>query len=222
MRCILALGAAAALAQSASADIVFSDTEFATGNWGTDLVNIGGAGSMVASQVSGGNPGFCRRVDQTPGPNSGDAIYALHRFGTTMATRYDPATQGAIVSLSFLIDYVEEVGAGATTHQILYVAAKQGQTVFIGPGIDTHGALVNFQTLTANALTATNFTAVGGSGTLDLSSAGQPIRFGFATAVTNSTGAFPSRCEYDNWSVHIVQAPAPGAAVVLEIGREHV
>lgn len=209
----LGLACAAALASTAAADVVFSDTEFQTTNWGID--QLGDIGSMTASQVTGGNPGFCRRIDQTPAALAGSSFYVMHRYGTTMATRYDPVTQGAIASLSFTIDYREAPAAAGNTQQTVFVAAKQGQVVFIGPGINTHGAVGNFQTYSISNLTGASFSAVGTTGSLNLSSTGEPIRFGFATAVTNTSGVWPARVEYDNWSVHIVQVPAPGTAALL-------
>lgn len=211
MRSLLALIGIAALTPIAAADIIFSDTEFPTTGWGVESVLIGGGGAPIVSQVlAGGNPGAFRRVDMTPGPTTGDAIYTLHRYGVTTATRYDPATLGAILSLDFYIDFRDVIAAGAATDQKVFFAAKQGVVVFAGPGIQQSQS-ANFSPLSASNLTSADFAAVGGPGTLDLSAAGAPIRFGFITYVVNTTGAFSSRSEYDNFYVTIHQAPAPGS-----------
>lgn len=211
---LLACIVPAALAPVAAADIVLSDTEFATANWGVESVNIGGGGTTTVSQVlNTGNPGALRRVDMTPGPATGDAIYTLHRYGTTMATRYDPTTQGAIQSLDFSIDFREAPAADASTEQKVFFGAKQGTIVFAGPGIQEF-LNSSFLPVSFSGLTASDFSAVGASGSFDLSAAGAPIRFGFITYVANSTGAFASRSDYDNFSVTIHQAPAPSSMLI--------
>jgi len=209
--------AVAALTPVATADILFSDTEFPTAGWGVESVLIGGGGSATNSQVlSGGNPGAFRRVDMTPGPTVGDAIYTLHRYGVTTATRYDPSTQGAILSLDFSIDVRDVVAAGAATNQKVFFGAKQGTVVFAGPGVQ-QSQTAHFVPLSFTNITAASFTAVGTTGSIDLSAAGAPIRFGFITYVANTSGSFLGRSEYDNFSVTIHQAPAPGSLALAGV-----
>lgn len=203
--------AVAALTPVATADILFSDTEFPTAGWGVESVLIGGGGSVTNSQVlSGGNPGAFRRVDMTPGPTVGDAIYTLHRYGVTTATRYDPATQGAILTLDFHIDFRNVPPSSPFNDQTVFFGAKQGTAVFRGPGFRPDPSPA-FASLSFSDMTAGDFISVGSSATFDLSATGAPIRFGFITYVVNTTGPNPSRSEYDNFSVTIHQAPAPGS-----------
>jgi hypothetical protein len=60
-------------------------------------------------------------------------------------------------------------------------------------------------------LTAADFTAVSGSGSINFSAAGAPIRFGFITSNSNGSGggSYFNEVAYDNFNVRIVQVPAP-------------
>lgn len=215
--------AAVCVSGAAAADVVFSDTEFATSGaqgWAVESVLTGGTSSVTATQVSNGNPGLARQVTQTIAASTGTSITTLHRFGTTTATIYTPSTQGGIGSLSFNIDHRSAFGAtGNVAHQIVHVAFKQGTVVYMGPGVDTGGGAFGFTAFSLSNLTAADFTAVGGAGTPDFSAGGASIRFGFITKTTYDPQLLTSsRTDYDNWSVRIVQVPSPAGGMLAVFG----
>ena len=215
--------AAACVSGAAAADVVFSDTEFATAGaqgWAVESVLTGGASSVTVSQASNGNPGLARRVEQTVAASSGSSITTLHRYGTTAATIYTPSTQGAIASLNFTIDHRSGFGATpAVARQFVHVAFKQGTVLYIGPGIDTGGGALGFSTFSLSNLTAADFAAVGGAGSPNFSASGGNIRFGFITRSTYDPQLFAtSRVDYDNWSVRVVQVPSPAGGALAMMG----
>lgn len=207
---------------AASADVVLSDTEFVNSNWALETVfsgPTGGTGSAVAAQSAAtGNPGNARRVTLTTGGSFGDTVSAFSRFGTTQATRYDPATQGAFSSVSWTIDARFVTGTFAGAGQGLLLGMKQG-TVIYGADYHTTGSSGTWGTFSAGGLTAASFTRIDGApGTPDFSATGLPIRFGFIAGNSNGGGAYSTTVDYDNFSVTITQVPVPATAAALGLG----
>ncbi|MDX2132357.1 MAG: hypothetical protein SFY69_09920 [Planctomycetota bacterium] len=193
----------------ACGSVTFSDGTFAPSTWGQELVTVGPGGTSAASQVSTGNPGFARRVQNTV--EGGGTVYAFSRFGTDQATRYNASTQGAILTVDFSIDhrFVEGVGGDG---QAVRLGAKQGQTVYAA-GYEVTGSSGLWGTTTFTGLTAADFSAPGGGGTIDFSATGAPIRFGFI-AVNSSTGpTYLNTVDYDNFFVRVNSVPGPGVGV---------
>lgn len=193
----------------ANAQVTFSDGTFAASNWPVETI---GGGSAVSTQVtSGGNPGAFRRVAQTV--NAGSTVYIVHRFGNTTTTRYVPATQGAIGSVDFSIDYriFDGVGQG----QAFYLMAKQGNEDFIAGGAVT-GLSTAWQSYAINGVLPTDFSCITNPGlSVDFSATGAPIRFGFVTANSSTGAGYSITADYDNFFVRANPVPAPGAALAL-------
>lgn len=211
LRCsaVCAIGLALA-AGSAAADVVYSDTEFATSTWGFETLMGGTGGTSAASQVGGGNPGNARQLANTVNGGGSGEIYGFSRYGTTNAVgRYDPVVLGAISSVNWSIDSKWLSGLGGQGQAILF-GAKQGSFVYFADSDVTgssgawtaHGAVGltagSFQPLSAGAVPPLNFSATGA-----------PIRFGFIVGNSGSF-AYSNTVIYDNFNVRIV--PSPGAA----------
>ncbi len=197
------------LAPIAAASVIYSDGNFTPGTWGIEITqaNAGGTATAVQSAATG-NPGAAFRVQTTVYAASGgpSTVWALHRYGTTMATRYEPATQGAIGALTYSLDYrlVQGFGDG---HGFTF-AIKQGQTTYIGP-YTTTGSSGVWRTFLHAGLTAADFSRLDGQpGMPDFSETGQPIRFGFVTSNTTLGISYSITVDYDNFRV-VVVPPCP-------------
>jgi hypothetical protein len=191
------------------ADRTFADTEFATAGWGQESRTTGAGGTAAFSQVATGNPGNARRVTINVGAGP-SLVQAMSRFGTSQATRYDPAVEGALVSVSFALDYRRVSGPSAT----VIPAAKQGSFVYIALGFAATAG-DSWQTLSIPTLVAGDFVRWDGAGTLDFSASAEPIRFGFVSGVGQSDGA-PAQAvtDFDNFEV-VARVPTPGAALAM-------
>ncbi len=214
--------ACGACVSAASADVVLSDTDFTNSNWALETVVSGPTGNTGsasgAQSVATGNPGNARRVTLTTGGSFGDTVSALSRYGTTQATRYDPATQGAFSSVSWTIDARFVTGTFTGAGQGLLLGLKQG-TIIYGADYHTTGSSGSWGTFSAAGLTAASFTRLdGGVGTPDFSAAGLPIRFGFISGNSNGGGQYSTTVDYDNFSVTVVQVPTPGAVGLAGVG----
>lgn len=200
---------AALVASFAFADVTYSDGTFQNSNWGFETLTIGGGSSSAnAGQSSGtGNPGFARRVSHVT--VLGETLYTFNRFGTTVATRYEPATQGAILSLDWSIDARWDSGSFAGQGQAIMLGAKQGQTIFYAD-YDITGSNGAWITNSGLGLTAASFAPLTGSAVLDFSAAGAPIRFGFVTG-NGATGAtYSNTVDYDNFNLVVRTVPSAG------------
>lgn len=202
------------LATLAHADVILSDGTFTSSNWALETFSANGTGgTVVANQLaSGGNPGQARSVTNTTGSGPDNTIYGLHRYGTTNSTRYEPVIQGAIISVDFSIDFAFRSGIGGQGHG-LALGAKQG-TVIFAAGATVTGSSSAWNSYSVSGLTAADFTAVSGTGSINFSAAGTPIRFGFVTSNSNGSGgaSYFNEIAYDNFNVRIVQVPAPSWA----------
>lgn len=212
-----ALAALAVLAAGvAHADVVYSDGVFAPSNWGFEFQTLGAGGSATAVQMSvGGNPDFCRRVSLSLDGGDAPQIGALSRFGTTQATRYEPAIQGAIESVSFSIDF-RRVQTTGTAGQFVQAALKQGTEIYAAAGAFT-GDAEDWTTYSVVGLTAATFVPLfGGQDRPDFSANGLPIRFGFLTRHTGGADQSFTAVDYDNFLVRVI--PAPGLAAFVAAG----
>lgn len=201
-----------ALVASASADVIFQDGTFANTNWGTlEVIGNGTASSM--QMVAGGNPGSFRHLTNNLAAGPGALIRVFHHYGASQATRYDPATMGAITSLDFSVDF--EPISGPTGGQGVAIAFKQAQVVYFASPLAIGNNPV-WQTHSGTGLIAANFVRADGlPGVPDFSAAGAPIRFGLVT-YNSANGAgtpFTTEAGYDNFFVRVV--PTPSAATVV-------
>ncbi len=196
------------------ADVVLADTEFNDSDWGFETVQLGTGGSGSAVQVTGvGNPGKARRV--TLSPNGGGTIWGFSRYGNTLATRYVPSVDGAILSLNFTFD--ARLTAGGGDGQAVVVALKQGQVIY-GASYAVTGSSGAWATFAQAGLVASDFSRLDGQvGVPNFTSTGAPIRFGFASGNSAPSGSYTTVADYDNFAVTIVQVPAPGAAGLMAV-----
>ena len=154
----------------------------------------------------------------TTGNAVGDGAYAIHRFGTTNATRYVASAQGAIQSINISVDARFVTGTFFGAGQGVYAQAKQGTNIYIaGLGVTTSSG--SWVTLSASGLLASNFIQISGTTTpLDFSAASVPIRFGFASANGNGGSPYSTTVDYDNFMLEVVSVPAPGAVALTMLG----
>lgn len=219
MRTTIATLALCAVSASTLANVVYSDGTFNNADWGFETVIVGTGGSASASQSSGtGNPGSARRSSITTGNAVGDGTYAIHRFGTTLGTRYVASTQGAIDSINFSIDARFVTGTFTGAGQGVYAQAKQGTNIYIAY-IGVTGSSGAWTTLSDTGILASDFIQISGSATpIDFSVAGAPIRFGFASANGNGGSPYSTTVDFDNFNLEVVTVPAPGVAALAILG----
>jgi hypothetical protein len=208
VRSVVGLAAAMLLCGGAKADITFSDTEFATANWGFETITGGTGGTATPSQVSGGNPGFARQVITSVNA-SGGIVYGLSRFGTSTATRYDPAVSGAIGTVDFSID-AKWISGDGLFGQSIGIGAKQGSVAYYA-ALDVTGVTGLWGTHASLGLTAADFVAMTAGGPIDFSATGAPVRFGFVVANSAPGPASVNTAAYDNFQVVVHSVPAPAS-----------
>lgn len=202
--------AVALLPWTAASQIVpatFSDGVFLNANWTAQKFLDG---SFSAFHVTtGGKPDQFRETNHF-GLNSGQRIFVVQLLTSAV---YDPSVSGAIGSIDFSFD-VKFLGGSTGTSQMAYrLAFEQGGSIFIpnivgvaqGPGNGQPAAA--FQSFSFKGLTAADFSKQSGSGTLDFSSSGAPITFGYMTSDTvNLDNAFVNS-GIDNWLVRVNPVP---------------
>src|SRR5579863_3400102 len=109
--CIETFAAALVLTAAAHglyADVTFSDGTFNNSDWQVSMVFQGyNGGSVTGSQVaSGGNPGAYRSIDTSVNPIGGNPYSNVLGFNQWLPGTFDPATQGAVSSVDFSIDFL--------------------------------------------------------------------------------------------------------------------
>ncbi|GJQ28975.1 MAG: hypothetical protein HBSAPP03_08590 [Phycisphaerae bacterium] len=200
---------------SAGAAVTYTDGTFTPSNWGFELVTLAAGGTSSATQVAGGNPGMARQL--TNSVNGGGTVWGVSRYGTTNATRYEPMTTGAILSVDFAIDYRFVQGAGGDGHALV-LAAKQGTAVF-GAAYTVTGSSGAWGTYAITGVTAADFTRLdGAAGGIDFSATGAPIRFGFAVGNSSTGTPYSNTVMYDNFEVVVHNVPAPGVGLLAGAG----
>ncbi len=217
LSCFTILASLVACAPSAHADVVFSDGTFSTSVWVNETVIVGTGGTVAVSQQATGNPGFARRIDLTTGNAIGDTTWAFSRFGNNLATRYEPATQGSIQSISWTIDARFVTGTFFGSGQTVALGLRQNNINYYAD-IDVTTSSGQWITINGTGLTASSFQRLDGlAGTPDLTASGAPIRFGFVSGNSNGGSPFSTSVDYDNWEVSVV-VPAPASMVVASVG----
>ena len=205
-----------AMSAAARADVLFSDGTFATSVWVNETVNVGSGGSVGVSQESTGNPGFARRVTISLGSQAGDTTYSFNRYGNTLATRYEPATSGAVTSIDWGIDARFVTASFFGAGQAIMLGLRQGNVNYVAD-YDVTGSSGQWNTFGATGLVAGDFTRLDGlAGGPDLSVSGAPIRFGFVTGNSTTGGSYFTTVDYDNWFVRVV--PTPGSIALAGVG----
>ena len=215
-------------AASATNSTTYSDGTFSLSNYATQFTVLSDPSDTIAvSQCSAcGNPGNGLSIILSF-PDGGGTFNAPNDIGITNTTFvYNPATTGAITSISASVDKNIGVnvvqGFGNFFHPLieqdgLFYEGGIGGPVLNGPGS------TGYNTLSASGLTAASFTQIdpttGLLGTAHPNFAGDPIVFG----LVQSTGAdtIPGTIEtvaYDNLSFTVTSVPEPATWAMMMLG----
>jgi hypothetical protein len=195
--------------------IVFSDGDFNSSNWTFGTTLSMGSGGSVNRVSSGGNPGNYLRLTLSMSAGEGQAGI----WGLNSAAVYNPATQGAIESVTLSEDILE-IGSphaggavlmqnGLLYYRFTYIASGTSWTsLSSGPGTASDYILYPSPD---NGVTSQN---------PDFSILGAPITFGFyrnigGTALTD----FSNPAGLDNWTTTVKVVPEPSTlALVVAAG----
>jgi hypothetical protein len=203
-----AVGLAAVIQATPALATIISDGTFNNTDWTATVLNHSGPPvSFSAVQVSsGGNPGEYRQLQQSyGGPGSLITGHIFH------GAQYDPATQGAISSVSYSFDLMLLNGGDSGTvgyGSLLF----QGGSYYLG-GNSVLTTIEPVRNLWVHhdllPLFAGDFLDVSGSGAHpDFSATGSPILFGYygsnGTGISSPTSTLSG---IDNWSANVTQVP---------------
>lgn len=220
----VALAAGTESAAPLTATVVISDGIFAPHNWQLITVASTFSATATASQImAGGNPDSYRAITHTlPTPPEPQLtqLTAAHLY---TATRYNPATQGAIDTIDFqqdarLLNLPWE--QAFTSTQVLL---RQGGRLYRSTQFIRTIADLTWQRSALTGLGATDFVALDGSGTNpDFSATGGPIAFGFVrgnSRFADNPPVPPGDLVYahaiDNWAVTIQLESTAGVAELV-------
>jgi hypothetical protein len=209
---VVVLGLALILSPEVTrAAVTFTDGTFTNADWTvTTDTDANGTGTSSGAQLAtGGNPGEFRQVSVVVQPAQIGAVFStVVGYHQKTSAVYNPATQGAIVSVDYSEDAMNISGGGQATG----VALRQNGVIYAGPTLITSGS--GWLGYPQSGLSANQFNDIDNfqSGGLhpDFSATGAPITFGFFRAQSarfNST----SMVGIDNWSVTVNQIPEPGS-----------
>jgi len=196
------------LVVSGTPGVVFQDGEFAAADWAT--TPFGNADSPAPQHVeqtlaTGGNPGAFRKMVTTIAPQSGSGRVT----SVSLASTYDPATQGAIN----VIDYAEDgIALQSSTLMGTYSAMllEQSGRQYIATTrepldlLTTHWNAVSSR----SSLRARDFSLIAGpacgaaESCPDFSATAAPMRFGYWRDVTGVQGDAIAH-GIDNWKVTV-------------------
>jgi hypothetical protein len=191
--------------------VVFSDGDFNPSNWTFGTTLSMGSGGSVNRVSPGGNPGNYLRLTLSMSAGQGEAGI----WGLNSAAVYNPATQGAIESITLAEDILE-IGSphaggavlmqnGLLYYRFTYIAAGTSWTsLSSGPGTASDYILYPNPN---NGVTWIN---------PDFSILGAPITFGFyrnigGTALTD----FSNPAGLDNWTTTVKVVPEPSTFALL-------
>ncbi len=213
------LFAAILFGSTAGSAFTITESDFSDTNWTSfAFAQFQAGGTLVSAgqTLFTGNP--APAYDVTLMGNSGgpSGVFAFHRFEPSV---YDPAVEGALVSLDLAIE--GSIPSTAGTPQLLRFGIEQNGIVYES----AFGALVNLAAFTNIAIpdqTASDFFSQDVRGgtppPLDFSASAAPLTFGFTTANTTSNPfGFTTRGIYDNFNVSTI-VPEPGTGMLLAMG----
>ena len=216
------------IAHTTRADVTFSDGTFNNADWQVSMLFQGyNGGSVTGSQVaSGGIPGTYRSINTSVNPLGAEDPYSnVLGFNQWLPGTFNPATQGAISSVDFSIDFlnIDTFGNG----QGFELALTQSGSLY---GLLPHNTGIGggWQHFALSDVTASDFYQItsappiytfDGTHHPDFSAAGCPISFGFYAATATTDVPFTLTAGCDNWSVTATSAvPEPQALVLVGLG----
>ena len=213
----MALAAMLTLTPITHAAVVFSDGEFNLDNWDTTKLYKGSGGSIsLSQQTTGGIPGEFVQINHVLNPDS--ALYGTYiRSGAA----YNPATDGAIVSIDFSINYKNfQTSAAGVGFGIALIQDEQIYYDFRS----LSGTVTGWQLDQKYNLQVENFGLLVDTGNLyvsdfnqnpDFGPTGSMLEFGFFTYRSGSTN---QNVGFDNWMVSIEPVPEPTTFALLTLG----
>lgn len=206
---ILTVGSLSVFAEN-SLQIVFSDSEFASGDWFYEVGAWGGGAGFSTQELSGGNPGAYRLINLSMTAGTGGA--GLYAFKSTAV--HDPSTQGAIASVAFSEDLRMVVGS---------VPGMSSGSMLLQNGLRYYRWCwetdsVSWTNRTAHPTGSHDYLLDGlqdnGSNPIrpDFSANGAPITFGYFRNIQGVAGTnFFMTSGIDNWTTTVVTVPEPSA-----------
>ncbi len=227
---LIALACLAAPA-GALANVTFTDSTFALANYNTVLAySADSSNSYAISQCpSCGNPGLALEIIMNE-PDGGGATSPSLYIGVINTTfAYDPATNGAITSISASIDKNITDNAVGTLGNFFRPIIEQDGNIYVyevgiaGPSLSAPGT-TGYNTLAGTDLTAAEFveinTTTGAYGTANPNFDGDLMKFGFAQLLgpTTVTGTVVTYY-FDNLSIGLTTTvPEPATLSLLGLG----
>lgn len=179
-----------------------TDDDFADDDWTWELVperNVGDNNSFSATQSpQGGNLGAYRKMTLT----IGEGQVTLWVLNIKTSATWNPATDGAICGIRAALDGTDkDAGTAATFYSL---AMKQGTRIFWSDRFEVNVEGWARESVDESAFK--QFSPLSGPGSLDFSTGGEAIHFGFLVGASgnNTTGA-PRVFTYgvDNWRFEI-------------------
>jgi hypothetical protein len=210
-----------ASAACVQASVVYQDSTFNNADWGFEIVRIGGSDGAASSSQSStvGNPGSSRKTSLTSGTVAGAGItYAVNRFGTTQATRYDPSVSGAIAAMNVSMQVRFDSPPPSIFLVGVFAMVKQDSRIYVadlGPIFSN----VGWSTFSFPSLPLSAFSQISGpTAPVDFSASGAPLRAGYALFLSDASQARTGDVYVDNFQFEIVSVPAPSVAALAMVG----
>jgi hypothetical protein len=194
--------------RAAAQVVTLSDTVFAPSDWTLTLERShgSGGGGSVSQNLSGGNPGAYRRMQQSVNASPG-SISGVTFFHGCVAKTYDPAVSGGVSSVDFYMDAKQfDPPSGSAPGQGVSAAIRQGGVVYLAGGFSTQAP--TWTSHSSVGLTEVDFTEVTVFANPDFSATGLPFEVGFVTQVSSFFGpAVTTDVGYDNFRFDLWSAP---------------
>lgn len=212
-----------AAASAPAATIVLEDNTFNNSDWTPTVVEQTGTHTHFSTQaISGGNPGTYRRHSLIFGQTSSPSLTAITVANFGLLT-FNPATSGAIQSIRFDFDIIslsrpENFPGAGRYRPYLAQNGRFFSTLTEFDAVSTSWTSFNF--LSTSSFDWFPPLVSFGSGTVDFSSSGAPITFGYRVRYPISCRAGVSSCTgltlesgIDNFKVTITTAESTSSEV---------
>ena len=203
-----------------SAEVIFSDTTFASADWlaesgptwllfGQRPSNQGTSFTAMQEATGGSGGGAYRFMTHSLPPNSSMAVAHINLLAT-----YDPQGQGAVSEVAYREDNIvfEPPFPGAAAG-VAVLLRQAGQDYVAGWSSYSN---TTWQSWEIAGLTETDFVNRSG-GHPDFSASAAPIDLGYLRW-NGTTAGYDRQHGIDNWEVTITPIPEPSTLVLLGVG----